>query len=358
MNKFVINIKVLHVIAWISYFIILNMFFSSILSVGSTLFKSTYTVIIHIILFYFNSQILIPKILYNKKYFLYLISILLLIIIAISIFYFIQNHFDLFDKMMLKRRALSPNFIEKGKIANEYSFLRRSIFRNFSTVFAVLLLSTVSRLLMNKIQDDQKTINLKNEHLLSEMKFLKSQINPHFLFNSLNNIYSLVQSKDDIAPSMLIKLSEMLRYMLYECNDDFVVIEKEIQYINNFIVLQQLKTEFPQKIVFDYSQVNNSTKIPPLLLIPFVENSFKHSNVEDINNGQVNIIIESTQNSIEFKMSNTIPKTRINKDKTGGIGLENVKRRLELYYNKRYSLDINKTEKEFTVNLSIIDNEN
>ena len=357
MNKMIVNIKVLHIIAWISYFIILLVFFSSTFNIGSALTQSTYTILIHIILFYFNSEILVPKLLDNKKYLIYAVSILLLIIVAIGIIHFLQTHFTILDQRMIRRRSLPPNFIGRDKSVNEFAFLLRSIFRNFSTIFAILLLSTVSKLLMNKIKTEQKSINIENEHLLSEMKFLKSQINPHFLFNSLNNIYSLVQSKEDIAPDMLLKLSRMLRYMLYECNDNFVTIDKEIQYINNYIALQQLKTEYSQQIQFNFIEVDSSTKIPPLLLIPFVENSFKHSNIEDINNGQVNIELSSTKTSIKFEIFNTIPEIKITKDKTGGIGLENVKRRLELYYSDKYDLDISKINNKFVVKLNIENNE-
>ena len=357
MKRIGVNIKVLHIIAWISYFIILTVFFSSTFSLGNALSQSTYTLLIHLLLFYFNSEILIPKLLDTKKYFAFFISIVLLIVFTIGLTHFFQSYFIAFDERMLRRQGIPPSFMGRDKPVTEFAFLIRSAFRNFSTIFAILLLSTVSKLLMNKLKNEQKSINIENEHLLSEMKFLKSQINPHFLFNSLNNIYALVQSKDDIAPDMLIKLSGMLRYMLYECNDDFVTIDKEIQYINNYIALQQLKTEFPQQILFDYSKVDTSTKIPPLLLIPFVENSFKHSNIEDINKGLVQIKLSSTKSSIHFEISNTIPQFQTVKDKTGGIGLENVKRRLELYYSTKYTLYIKKTDLEFTVNLNIGDNE-
>ncbi len=231
--------------------------------------------------------------------------------------------------------------------------LMRQFIKYFWSILAVTFFSIVYKMIIDKNIKEKRDIKLKNEYLLTEMKFLKSQINPHFLFNSLNNIYALVSIKDVKAPDMLMKLSEMLRYMLYECNDDFVPLEKEIHYIKNYIELQHLKTEKRQNINTNFNTNGNSINIPPLLLIPFIENSFKHSRIENINKGMVTMQLDISDRSIYFKIVNSMPGTKVSNDKTGGIGLENVKRRLELLYKNNYKLDINKTEKEFIVELNI-----
>ena len=145
----------------------------------------------------------------------------------------------------------------------------------------------------------------------------------------------------------------MLRYMLYECNDEWVPIEKEVDYINDYIELQQLKTEETQNIITNFDGVYLSTLIPPLLLIPFVENSFKHSGVEDIKKGWVAIHIESSNRRISFKISNSIPEMAVFKDVTGGIGLENVRRRLELIFPNNYELNTDEDKQKYTVTLNI-----
>ena len=200
------------------------------------------------------------------------------------------------------------------------------------------------------IVKDKETARLRSENLHTELKFLKSQVNPHFLFNALNNIYamSVMQSKE--APQMILKLSDILRYNLYDGTQEKVPLEKEINYIENFISLQKLKDDEIQNIQVDFADVDGGLMIAPLILIPFVENSFKHSKIEDISKGWITMELKTTGNRIVFDLRNSIPALDHKKDKEGGIGLENVKRRLELIYPGRHSLDIEKKDDVFSVN--------
>ena len=300
-----------------------------------------------------------PHLMEKRKYILYFFAVVGLMLLFAGILYIIDFHIKPFGDSMIKGRGVSR--ILNPDVENSFAgnpqhgsmIIWRSTMRSLSSIFAVVLISIVSRMFFQKISDDKNEAALENENLLSEMKFLKSQVNPHFLFNALNNIYTLVLLKKDAAPAMLMKLSEMLRYMLYECNDDLVPLHKEISYINNYIELQQLKTEHPQNITTDFSNAAGEIRIPPLLLIPFIENSFKHSRIVDANAGWITMHLSSTDEDIQFAISNSIPLVPIAKDKTKGIGLENVKRRLELLYPGNYDLKITETETEFTVNLNI-----
>jgi two-component system, LytTR family, sensor kinase len=184
-----------------------------------------------------------------------------------------------------------------------------------------------------------------NENIKTELLFLKSQINPHFLFNNLNNIYSLVYQKSDQALPAIEKLSSLLRYMLYEKKESVPLID-EIRYIQDYIELQKLRFNFPIQIKFDVSN-KDETMIAPLLLIPFVENAFKHGDPER----EMKILLHNQDGTLRFEVENSI-KTGP-KDSGGGVGLENVRRRLELLYPDRHTLKIEDNENSFHITLEL-----
>ncbi len=192
---------------------------------------------------------------------------------------------------------------------------------------------------------------ITQEKQAAELAFLKSQINPHFLFNTLNNIYSLVYKKSDAAPDAVLKLSDMMRYMLYESNEEKVDLTREIKYLQNFVALQKLRYHGPQFIRFDIMGQVEGLQIAPLLLIAFVENAFKHGDVSDAEFPLCMVIMVNQQN-LHLEVRNR--KSRQNKDEEGGIGLQNVKRRLDLLYKDRYSLDIEDTPEHYRCELNIM----
>lgn len=359
MGSSYINIKTIHVISWGCYLILLTIFFSSIFNLNIAFHRALEMVVLHAMLFYLNTLVLMPKLMEKRKYALYFLSLAVLVIASIGILYFLNFHIKPFGGIMPEgrsfRQVIQPDLIGNPRAKEQMSsvIIIRNVMRNFSSIVTIILLSIVYRIFFQKISEEKREAALRNEHLLSEMKFLKSQVNPHFLFNALNNIYTLVHLKKDQAPAMLIKLSEMLRYMLYECNDEWVPLEKEITYINNYIELQQLKTEKPQCIVINFDGADNETLIPPLLLIPFIENSFKHSRIEDIKKGWVAMHLDSSDKHIHFSITNNIPSLPMTKDESNGIGLENVRRRLELLYPDKYELKIDESQQEFSVILKI-----
>lgn len=196
-------------------------------------------------------------------------------------------------------------------------------------------------------QIQQKEILLQNK--LAELSFLRSQVNPHFLFNSLNNLYALVYKQSDQSLKALSSLSELLRYMLYG-TDDKVILQKELDYIGKYLELQKLR--FEQDIKIDLNITGNPTSvlIPPLLLIPFVENSFKHGNfATNLDGIIISIFIDDSK--ILFDCVNKIGLRQ--KDFGGGIGLKNVKRRLELLYPGKHELSIKEEDNYFIVQLEI-----
>jgi ligand-binding sensor domain-containing protein len=197
---------------------------------------------------------------------------------------------------------------------------------------------------------------LKNELVAqnhaSELALLRSQINPHFLFNTLNNIYSLVYQKADTAPEAVMKLSEIMRYMLYDSGVEKVALSKEINYLESFIELHRLRIRDKSFIEFNVTGNVNSLLIPPMLLVPFVENAFKHGTKQAKTPGiKIDLAIDGSD--ITFEVKNYYKKDNSNKDKIGGIGLPNVKRRLELLFNGRHNLFISDANDEFYVKLEL-----
>lgn len=190
------------------------------------------------------------------------------------------------------------------------------------------------------------------EKLNTELQYLKAQINPHFLFNSINTIYFQIDKQNTSARETLGKFSDMLRYQLYECNGHKIPVEKEISYLKNYVELQRLRKDENYKIEFSCSEELVNFTLPPLLLVPFVENAFKHvSNFTEKEN-VIKVDLSKTGDFFQLSVFNTKDNShRVSEN--GGIGLKNVKRRLELSYRDQYSLDIQDNPEHFTVNLKL-----
>jgi sensor histidine kinase YesM len=214
------------------------------------------------------------------------------------------------------------------------------------TIYAVLI-----RLAIGWYESQKLKSELIQQNQASELALLRSQVNPHFLFNTLNNIYSLVYQKSEDAPAALMKLSSIMRYMLYDANTDKVLLEKEIEYLQSFIELQKLRLRKQDCIELKITGPVNGRTIAPMLLIPFVENAFKHgSKLASGPNIRIDLNIEPQR--ITFEVINPMKKNTISaKDATGGIGLNNIRRRLDLLYPGKYVLEIKDEENVYYVRL-------
>lgn len=219
----------------------------------------------------------------------------------------------------------------------------------FGAVLLIILFGTALKLARDSFYRRQ-------EEKEAELKLLKAQLNPHFLFNTLNNLYGLSVIKSEKLPDLMLQLSDLLRYSLYETKETFVPLEKEIQYLKNYISLEQIRLEDKADIQLDikgHDPVNRI--IAPMLLIVFVENSFKHLGVLENTKSIVSVSVEIGENSIIFKCSNTIDtiivsETNLEKGKSG-IGLQNAKKRLDLIYPEKHALQIKKDEGFYIVEL-------
>jgi sensor histidine kinase YesM len=203
--------------------------------------------------------------------------------------------------------------------------------------------------------DTQKLkAELVNQTQTSELALLRSQVNPHFLFNTLNNIYSLVCKKSPDAPEAIMKLSSIMRYMLYDANTDKVLLEKEIEYLESFIELQKLRIRHDNFVELRIEGDVSNKIIAPMLLIPFVENAFKHGD-KAVNSPGIRIHLVVSPHKLVFEIINHVKKNFFGqKDKIGGIGLQNIKRRLEILYPGKYKLETTQENDLYRVNLSIL----
>jgi two-component system, LytTR family, sensor kinase len=236
---------------------------------------------------------------------------------------------------------------EHGDSFTPLYYMTDTSFNGISYIFNATFFKMIDDFFKNeKIKND-----LKSEKTVAELAFLKSQLNPHFLFNTLNNIYVLTYQKSDKAPAAMLKLAEIMRYMLYESNEPLVDLEQEVKYLTNMIELQKMRYHGTVFIESNMQGNFSGKMIAPLLLAPFVENAFKHGDVGDKDNPLVINLLES-HNNVHFSVKNK--KRHQNKDEVGGVGMENVQRRLDLLYAGKYSLDIQDDERLYYCELNVI----
>lgn len=293
-----------------------------------------YALLFHIPLFflvYMNLAVLIPKFLQKGKY----ISYALLAIILVNASYGLHE---------LTFEFLLP------LLPTEYYMVSFTDYEVLVTIFLIYLVLTTLLKLSKSWYQLQR---VEKEKLSIELNSLKSQVNPHFLFNSLNSIYSLALAKSDQTAETVLELSNLLRYMLYEVGEDKVELSKEIEMLENYIELQKLRSDQSTKITFNVAGNPGQHKIAPLLFFPLVENSFKHG-VKGVSDSAYVDISLNVENGIAFTIKNNKGKVDdMEEGKYGGIGLENVKRRLALIYEGKHQFQIKETDTDFEVKLKI-----
>lgn len=322
-----------HILFWcLSFLILIN-----ILKVSAEIkqIDIIYTAIFHVpilLIVYLNLKILFPVFLEKSRYFLFGILLVALTFLG-SAFYIV----------------LFNNWIDY--IFTGYYFVAYYNFWDISLYFAIYLLaSSLFRLARGWFQLQE----IEKEKTLAELKALKSQINPHFLFNSLNSIYSLSRKNSPLVPDKVIQLSDLMRHIIYESDVDFILLEKEVEMVRNYIELQNLRTIEKDKIKIDVVGNIKDKKIAPLIFLPFVENSFKHGLKGGASNIFVNIRIEIKESNLIFEIENSKGKQQeaVN-SKYMGIGIENVRKRLDLIYPNLYSLKILENENTFKILLRV-----
>lgn len=297
------------------------------------LYFSLITNVLILPFFYLNLYILFPKYIPNKKYGKFIAAqFIILVIISFA-----------------KHEILQLIFpeIERGRPGGLY----RDFFFVFSYLFITLIAFSYG-MIRESIRKERIQKERENETLKSELQFLRWQVNPHFLFNALNNIVALARLKSEQLEPILIKLSTLMRYMLYETNETKISLKKEVEYLQSYIDLQSLRIGKDVVVSTKFAVIDAPYTIEPMLLIPFIENAFKHG-IGLVQRPTINIEMQMHGLTLFFVIRNTYTKTSVKNDvDTTGIGLLNVKRRLELIYKDKFTLDIEAKEL-FTVNLKI-----
>jgi hypothetical protein len=329
-----------HILFWsFSYYILLR-FFSNSEKIQKI--DYIYTALFHISIVvgvYLNLLILIPKLLNRRKFFFYFISLALVIAgtAEFNILFF-DNWVD---------------YVLPG-----YYFISYYEFNDILKFVTVYIVSTslikLAKSWFELSKTNQRLLELQKEKTEAELKALKSQINPHFLFNSLNVLYSLVLKKSEESPDAIIKLSDILRYVIYETKKEYVSLSEEIKLINDYLDLQKFRIDNDSTVDFKYVIENNNLKIAPMLLLPLVENSFKHGIKGDIDKTFVTIFLRGNSEETIFEIKNNKGKAeQIDMGKNDGIGLNNIADRLKLIYPNYHTFEINESTDLFEVKLTI-----
>lgn len=324
MNRSVLlKYKIHHVFFWmlvfaIWYFLRYQDYSRTSIAIWVTLIKVTDLAL----MVYITNYLLIPRLLYKKRY-LAFAACFVLMIVASS-----------FLKMNILGRVMhAPALI------NLSGSWKTRIYDNVIPHFFLVTAGAAIQLMIDYFRLQQRMAETAKEKAEAELNFLKSQINPHFLFNSINSVYFLIDKQNQEARESLHKFSDMLRYQLYEVNGSRIAIEKEIRYLKDYVHLQKLRKDEQYEVSFYYSPEVKGFAIEPLLLIPFVENAFKHVSAHAGKHNYIRINLACRDGRFVFSAENSKePKPAV--DAYSGIGLKNVKRRLELLYPGRYELTI------------------
>lgn len=340
----------IHILLWIIFFGITSIqFFFKFNSIPVDFFIRS---LILVVIFYINYSILVPKLLLNNKVGLYSIVALSLSAFIIYIIEPIIPHNNELGRHLHPHLTTESNHFQHNLFSEHHKKVRHNpprlpIFLLTALFFA---LSTSIKLALEWYKKEKERVIIESQKVNSELSFLKAQLNPHFLFNTLNGIYSLANKKSDDTTEAIITLSELMRYMIYEANEPLVPLEKEINHIKNYISLQLLRIKDSSNVKINIHGDLNY-KIEPLLLISFIENSFKYG-TDFKGNTEITIKINIINNELHFYTYNISSVQNFRKENSG-VGIENIKNRLALLYPKNHILKIHKKEKSYEIDLVI-----
>jgi len=337
-ENFFLKYKLHHLVFWLIVFGVWYYFRYQDFAHPKTAFVVTAIKVVDLaIMIYVTNYLFIPFLLYKKRYIWFTLSFIAMIVAS-----------SVWKMYILGTVTHNPQL--KDITIN----LKGRIYDNMLPHFLLVIAGAPFKLMRDYGKAQRRMAEIAKEKAETELNFLKSQINPHFLFNSLNSVYFLINKDNSEARNALHKFSEMLRYQLYEMmRDKNIPIEKEIRYLEDYVDLQKLRKDEKYSVEFNYSPDVKDFAIEPLILIPFVENAFKHISH---NNDKMNFIkIDMTRNNGEFHFSvkNSKDANQRSTELHGGIGLNNVKRRLELLYPNTHELSINDNEETYQADLKI-----
>jgi hypothetical protein len=312
-------------------------------------YSLTWGVIPNVFVSYLVAYYLVPKYFNRQRYIAFAFSIMLLVVMLVANVLF-RNYLDLNPRV---RSAIGLS----GGLAFFYNF-RPGIIRVFGNPPLICCLFLSIKILKNWHLGQVESETLAKENASAELQLLKAQIHPHFLFNTLNNIYSFSLNQSPQATTLVRKLSGMLGYMINECDEKLVSLEKELKLIQDYMGLEKVRYGKRLDMQVEIHGDFENKLIAPLLMIPFVENSFKHGTSQMLQHPWIKLEITTVNDQLFFRLGNSKPSLSHANKQNKGIGLTNVQKRLHLVYPGRHQLDISETEDMFTVNMQILLEEN
>jgi sensor histidine kinase YesM len=327
---------VLHFIFWLLYFGVIMLLSTQTLPIIYALQRNILIVVLNATVFYLNFLWIMPEYFERGDFKSYTLAMMGMLLLAPTIQYFIE--FYLFTV---------PEEIQI------FTYNIRYVLWIGITILIFLSLSTLLKLAMSRSFFERELLELRARKYEAELKFLREQINPHFLFNSINNIYSLALENSPKTPEMILKLSELLRYMLYECNQPKVRLEEEIKCVNSLVELFQLKFSEPVNITFQISGNPRDIMIVPNLFTPMIENAFKHGNLTSNKKSFIEIICNIRLGYIYFSVKNSKSPIEEKQQQPGGIGIANLKRRFEINYSPRGLFKVKTTQDYYQAAMKI-----
>ena len=352
---------ILHLLAW---FLLLGLpvYFAKRFQTGNNFLWIYYLItLVNGLIFYINYLILVPRFFFQKRKYRYYISALILIIC----FYFVSDFSSKLifsfvpDKEGMERFDRStdesnrPGPPRTGELRARPPFRDIHILSYTSSSLFLIFFSLGLRVLERQSKIEKMQEEMQREKLNSELAFLKNQISPHFFFNTLNNIYSLTGINAEDSQKAILKLSKLMRYLLYESEQGNTKLSQEIEFMKNYIDLMKLRMSDKVALSISFPDNYQDISMPPLLFIPFIENAFKHG-ISYREKSFIDISVLAGTDSVTFKCTNSIVKKNGNGEKEhSGIGLENVKKRLTLLYPEKHDLKINETDNTWEVLLCI-----
>jgi sensor histidine kinase YesM len=327
----------LHLLFWLCAWFFFFFYYKRYSEVNIyTFIASLINLIVAVATVYTFNDYLIPKILLKNKQ----KKFIAFAFVAIVMFFYVQLLLTLFlvVKLLYAEQRLFPEMID--------------VMMLFFNMFFVVFVAIAIKFYKRWSEKDYREQKVQKEKVEAELQMLKTQINPHFLFNTLNSIYVLAMKKSEQTANIVMKLSDILDYILYRINAPQIAIFNEIRIVENYIELEKIRFTNRVNLSFASNITSKDLKVPPMLIIPFVENAFKHGVAKSMKKSWIKIVIEETGEMLNIEVSNSKSQNPV-KTKSGGIGLVNVKKRLDLLFNDYYKLTISEKDNRYEVFLSI-----
>ncbi len=330
-----------HGTAWaliaLTFFYLLSGVASPAAALGRTVVNGVFL----LVLFYGNAKLLVNPLFEKGRLGLLVFAVVPVLVVAAGLRAWIE--FKMFGGPIF---AAPADGSERGSRLFAFYFI---------SYLLLLIFSTLYQLLENRNRLEIQHRALEARHAEAQLNYLKAQINPHFLFNTLHNIYASATLQHPQTPAMVLKLSALLRYVIYDCQQLTISLEKEIGHIHEYIDLFRMKSEEPMNVQFEILGDPTGRDIEPMLLIPLVENALKHGDLGENPDGFLRIILEIKPGRLLFSLENSVNRANQQKDEVGGVGLENIRQRLEINYPGRHWFEVAEADTRFSVMLELVE---